>query len=310
MLPNVRLMIAATLASVVALICGFGMFAVFRVNHEPFVRLPAATAPLLLVSDNAAAAPARYALAEPFDARFQLTVERDAVEQISTIVATVDHNEQAEPSAATTTTATNAVLQESGGERTEPAGALTASTAEPSASETPTPTDAATGNAANGSAAPQPEAVAAVSASDVRAPPAMPASGPAAEVAVNTPASELSVPQPTDNATPANKRAHRPTAQKAKRLRAAVHVPRVPRVAMLLYAPPRRPRIRYAATPYAPALEQDFATTQAAFQSALSAPSEFGAGAGVPVARPRIAVRRPKEQNTAIGGPFVSATSR
>ena len=45
MFPNVRLMIVATLASVVALICGFGMFAVFRVSHEPFVRVPAATAP-------------------------------------------------------------------------------------------------------------------------------------------------------------------------------------------------------------------------------------------------------------------------
>ena len=44
MFPNVRLMIAATWASVVVLICGFGMFAAFRVSHEPLVRLPAVSA--------------------------------------------------------------------------------------------------------------------------------------------------------------------------------------------------------------------------------------------------------------------------
>lgn len=320
MLPNVRLMIAATLASVVALICGFGMFAVFRVNHEPFARLPAATAPLLLVADNAAIAPARYALAEPFDARFQLAVKRDAVEQISTTAAPADQNEQAEASAATATTttaattaaATDATSEETGGEKTEPAGALTASTAEPLASETPAPTDAATGDAGNDAPAPQPEAVAAAAVTAapqpepdaaspiVSAPPATPAPSPAAEVAVNAlAASELPlapkltdrVPQPTDNATP-DKRTHKPTAQKAKRLRAAVHVPRAPRMTVLSYA--QYPWIRYAAS-YAPIPEQqDFGTTQMA----------------VRLVRPSIAARRLKEPNTAVGGPFVSATSR
>ena len=40
MFPNVRLMIAAIAASIVALSCGFGVFAAFRVNHEPLARLP------------------------------------------------------------------------------------------------------------------------------------------------------------------------------------------------------------------------------------------------------------------------------
>ena len=320
MLPNVRLMIAATLASVVALICGFGMFAVFRINHEPFARLPAATAPLLLVADNATIAPARYALAEPFDARFQLAVKRDAVEQISTTAAPADQNEQAEASAATATTTTaattaavtNATSEGTGGEKTEPAGALTASTAEPLASETPAPTEAATGDAGNDAPAPQPEAVAAAAVTAapqpepdaafpiVSARPATPAPSPAAEVAVNAlAASELPlapkltdrVPQPTDNATP-EKRTHKPTAQKAKRLRAAVHVPRAPRMTVLSYA--QYPWIRYAAS-YAPIPEQqDFGTTQMA----------------VRLVRPSIAARRLKEPNTAVGGPFVSATSR
>ena len=54
MFPNFRLMIAAVAASVVALSCGFGVFAALRVNHEPLARLPAATAPLQLVPDKVA----------------------------------------------------------------------------------------------------------------------------------------------------------------------------------------------------------------------------------------------------------------
>jgi hypothetical protein len=55
MFPDIRLMIAAVAASVVALSCGFGVFAALRVNHEPLARLPAATAPLQLVPDTVAA---------------------------------------------------------------------------------------------------------------------------------------------------------------------------------------------------------------------------------------------------------------
>jgi hypothetical protein len=55
MFPNLRLLIGALAASVAALCCGFGVFAAFRVNHEPLSRLPAATAPLQLVINEAAA---------------------------------------------------------------------------------------------------------------------------------------------------------------------------------------------------------------------------------------------------------------
>jgi hypothetical protein len=54
MFPDVRLLIGALFASVVTLCCGFGVFAAFRVNHEPLSRLPAATAPLQLVINEAA----------------------------------------------------------------------------------------------------------------------------------------------------------------------------------------------------------------------------------------------------------------
>ena len=52
MFPNVRLMIAAVVASVVALSCGFGLFAAFRVNHEPLSRLATGAAPLQLAAGN------------------------------------------------------------------------------------------------------------------------------------------------------------------------------------------------------------------------------------------------------------------
>jgi hypothetical protein len=57
MFPGIRLMIATVAASVVALSCGFGVFAALRVNHQPLSRLPAATAPLQLVPDNLAPPP-------------------------------------------------------------------------------------------------------------------------------------------------------------------------------------------------------------------------------------------------------------
>ncbi len=69
MFPNIRLMIAAMVASIVALSCGFGVFAAFRVNHEPLVRLPPVTAPLQLIAGNSAAV--AVAAAELFDRRFQ-----------------------------------------------------------------------------------------------------------------------------------------------------------------------------------------------------------------------------------------------
>ena len=98
MLPNVRLMIAATLASVVALICGFGMFAVFRVSHDPFARLPAATAPLQLVAGNAAKSAAGLASGEPFDRRFQVKASPNAATEASAAPAASEP--RAEPEAA------------------------------------------------------------------------------------------------------------------------------------------------------------------------------------------------------------------
>ena len=76
MFPNIRLMIAAMVASIVALSCGFGVFAAFRVNHEPLVRLPPITAPLQLIAGNTASV--AVAAAEPFDRRFQTSPPQSA----------------------------------------------------------------------------------------------------------------------------------------------------------------------------------------------------------------------------------------
>jgi hypothetical protein len=72
MFPNVRLLIAAVVASVVALSCGFALFATFRVNHEPLSRLAAGAAPLQLAAGNPIPSAALPAPADSFGNRFPL----------------------------------------------------------------------------------------------------------------------------------------------------------------------------------------------------------------------------------------------
>jgi hypothetical protein len=66
MFPNVRLLVGALFASVVALTCGFGLFAAFRVNHEPLSRLPVGTAPIQFVANE------RTGWGTPFDGQSRL----------------------------------------------------------------------------------------------------------------------------------------------------------------------------------------------------------------------------------------------
>ena len=67
MFPNVRLLIAAIIVSVVALSCGFAVFAALRVNREPLARLPSAAPPLQLVATLSPLPPIAAAAVEPFD---------------------------------------------------------------------------------------------------------------------------------------------------------------------------------------------------------------------------------------------------
>jgi len=73
MFPNLRSITVAICASIVALTCGFGLFAAFRVNHEPLGRLAAGASALQL---NAGAAPevtAALAAGESPPPRFGMT---------------------------------------------------------------------------------------------------------------------------------------------------------------------------------------------------------------------------------------------
>jgi hypothetical protein len=75
MFPNVRMMVVATLASIVAVICGMGVLAAIGINHEPFTRLPGDRPPLQIVFDHTV--PGGKAV-EPFGVRFQVGAQPNA----------------------------------------------------------------------------------------------------------------------------------------------------------------------------------------------------------------------------------------
>jgi hypothetical protein len=54
MFPNVRLMVVAVLAAIAGIGCGLGLFATFRINHEPLARLAEGSPPMQLAIDNLA----------------------------------------------------------------------------------------------------------------------------------------------------------------------------------------------------------------------------------------------------------------
>jgi hypothetical protein len=71
MFPNVRLLVVAVLAAIAGIACGLGLFATFRVNHEPLARFAEGGPPLQLVFDKLAPMPdaaasvaARYPLSD------------------------------------------------------------------------------------------------------------------------------------------------------------------------------------------------------------------------------------------------------
>jgi len=71
MFPSVRLLLVATAASIVAIACGLGLFAAFRVSHDPLTRLANVGPPLQLGFTNAVLAPVINTPAASFGVRFQ-----------------------------------------------------------------------------------------------------------------------------------------------------------------------------------------------------------------------------------------------
>jgi hypothetical protein len=336
MFPNVRLMIAATLASVVALTCGFGMFAVFRVSHDPFVRLPAATAPLRLVADNAAKSSAGFASGEPFDRRFQVKAPPNAAAAANASAAAAEPRAAPETAPATPAQSTAAAPEDIASAVGEPTEQPSASTAPPTG-EAPAATsaNAAASDQANiaamsqpetaiqttpadaGTAAPSPETTTAEPDQDIKSPvgsvpSAEPAPNTAMEVAAIEPLEEPPLPrerpslttEPTGTANPADDRAHKTAAKKLKRIRVAVRIRRVLRVAA------QYPQTQSLPTQYSPTTEQSFGDAQANFQAAPPSRAQFLVRRAIRLRHFRIASRKPREPNAATGGPFVSATSR
>src|SRR5215469_15137876 len=63
MLPDIRLLAVAVLAAIAGISCGLGLFATFRVNHEPLVRFSEGGPPLQIALDNRSAAEAGFPIA-------------------------------------------------------------------------------------------------------------------------------------------------------------------------------------------------------------------------------------------------------
>jgi hypothetical protein len=115
MFPNVRLLIAAVVASVVALSCGFALFATFRVNHEPLSRLATGAAPLQLAAGNPIPSAAPPASADPFGNRFPLNQAGIASASTEARPSQPEHDDSVEPpstSTAATAPDTNAAEPE------------------------------------------------------------------------------------------------------------------------------------------------------------------------------------------------------
>ena len=127
MLPNVRLLIAAMLASILVLMGGFGVFAAFRVSHEPIAHLPVAMAPLQLAAETRAAPSAILVARETAD---QPDTPASAQEETTAPTgATEPHNPaefaaESEPTAAPQATAATDVEPSAAAEPEKEAAAM------------------------------------------------------------------------------------------------------------------------------------------------------------------------------------------
>jgi hypothetical protein len=83
MFPNIRVMIAALLATVFGIGCGLGALAVFRVDHQPFTRLQSANPPLQLAFGGGLPATVMDGTPAPFGVRFQMNAPRPVQETMS-----------------------------------------------------------------------------------------------------------------------------------------------------------------------------------------------------------------------------------
>lgn len=96
MLPTLRLLIAAMLATVVVLICGFGVFATFRVSHDPIAHLPTAAVPLQMVAEAGAGSGALSAAHDSAEPRSQFDVPMNVPQEAGPAAPTVEQRDEAD----------------------------------------------------------------------------------------------------------------------------------------------------------------------------------------------------------------------
>jgi hypothetical protein len=118
MFPNIRVMIAALLASVAGISCGLGALAAFRVNHQPFTRMQSANPPLQLAFGAGLPETLTDGRPAPFGVRFEVNL-RPPVE------ATISAPLSARPPAAASAVTDPQASQEAGLEtKPQPAAAM------------------------------------------------------------------------------------------------------------------------------------------------------------------------------------------
>jgi hypothetical protein len=325
MFPNVRLMIAAMFVSVFALSCGFGVFAEFRVNHEPLVRLPAVSGPLQLAANYAAPLLVAASTRSSFDARTLApeppsgAVATDAVMPKLAFQESVPQDAMPQKSTPQESTPQESTPQESAPQESAPQDAAPRGEAEPSAPVAVAPPETAPAST--------PDVVGSITAQSLPQNTQTPDSGPdankeaatdtnknaldtgtedaAADPASEPPATEPSTPdraiQGADT-TPETvvTKGKRPVARIARR----IFAPR--RVAVAAYRP-RRSRPRIIARSVVQLAEPAFAFPPPEFQAAAQ-PAPQAARRQVLVRRyavRRAIAKRIVGKQTAIGGPFV-----
>ena len=332
MFPNVRLMTAATLASVVALICGFGLFAAFRVSHDPLVRLPPAVTAMQPIADNAARVSTTVAPGEPFDRRFHISAAPNIKENVSLPARGLNLHDDVEFTPSVAPEATTPAAPDDTTASAEPKDAAALPALQPAETPAAAAADSATSPAPTSdppAMVPRPESSSAAASTDAdRAPPA-PAAAPAeAEQETKVPVGpgpgtepaavpgvaaiepgrdwrgfSTDPPAALPNADGGPLSTENPPANAAseRRDKKTKHTRTVAR--------PRRVRV-IARADALPSADRNVAFAQPNPDTAPRAQTQFIAGAAVRIRPAKIASGRSKEPNSAIGGPFVSAPSR
>ena len=106
MIPTIRSMVFAALLTVTVLVGGFGLFAAFRVNHEPLARLPVAAMPFQLASIDTAPRALSFAPDQP---RLE---SNEALRAVATVVTARDPEAAAAPAASSTGDVTDSAAPE------------------------------------------------------------------------------------------------------------------------------------------------------------------------------------------------------